>query len=311
MKKFKNFAGKIVDSITQDDDGKNSYFVIKFTDGTKINIVGYISDDKNNKINLKAKTYESSNNSKLYIEENISDYMKKTKKLDESFVSITINIGKDDEVIQTSNLPQSVVGTFDVEVPEDEDVEEVDVESEESEDFDDEESEDFDDEESEDFDDEESEEDFDDEESEDFDDEESYDIEKNDDEESEDEIIEDDEASYDEEDFDEDEDFDDEESEEDFDEDEDFDEVDVESIKDDEEEVIEDDDEEIIDGDIEAVLTNQLLSPEYNRETYKFKENKSGEDFEGVVLGKLSAGNFLFKTEDGIKKAHYSNVYED
>jgi len=54
-----------------------------------------------------------------------------------------------------------------------------------------------------------------------------------------------------------------------------------------------------------------LLSPEFNRENFEFKDEKSEQYFSGIVLGKLSGGYFLFKTEEGIKKVHIKNVIED
>ena len=288
MKKFNQFAGKTIDSISQNDDGNNPYFIIKFTDGAKMNIVGYISDDVSNKINLKAKTYESDNNSKLYIEESITDFMKKTKKIDESFINITVNIGKDD-VLTTSNNDVPPVNTL---INLEDNYDEIDGEE-------DGESEDL-------------------EYDEEYDETEDLEYDEEDDvEESyidsmgsmEDQQQWDDELDYDEEDYDD----DDIEEDEEFDEDEDFDEVDAESINN-KEEVIEDEDEdeEVIGTvDIETILSNQLLSPEFNRENFEFKDEKSEQYFSGIVLGKLSGGYFLFKTEEGIKKVHIKNVIED
>jgi len=312
MKKFNQFAGKTIDSISQNDDGNNPYFIIKFTDGAKMNIVGYISDDVSNKINLKAKTYESDNNSKLYIEESITDFMKKTKKIDESFINITVNIGKDD-VLTTSNNDVPPVNTL---INLEDNYDEIDGEEDgESEDL--EYDEEYD--ETEDL--EYGEEDG---ESEDLEYDEEYDETEDLEYDEEDDVEEsyidsmgsmedqqqwDDELDYDEEDYDD----DDIEEDEEFDEDEDFDEVDAESINN-KEEVIEDEDEdeEVIGTvDIETILSNQLLSPEFNRENFEFKDEKSEQYFSGIVLGKLSGGYFLFKTEEGIKKVHIKNVIED
>jgi hypothetical protein len=329
MKTFKQFVGKTVDTIMQNDDGANSYFIIKFTDGTKMNIVGYISDDEHNKINLKAKTYESKETPKLYIEENITDYMSGTKKLDESFINITVNIGKDDVLTQSIDYPSIdiVSPSYDSSMSSPNDGDKVinllPAEEDEEVDYD---EEDYDEEDA-DFDGEDIDEDeviaeddkkpisyikamSDMNDPHQYEKDEIYDDSDYDGDEDED-VDEDDEDK----DFDEDEDFDEDDEDDedkDFDEDEDFDEVDAVAAEQVDDDIIDDeDDEEVGSEDVETVLSNQLLSPEYNRESFDFKDEKSGKDFSGIVLGKLSGGYFLFKTDDGIKKVHFNNIYED
>jgi hypothetical protein len=46
MNDLKRLEGKIIDSVREDNDGASSYFVIKFEDGTKLNIVSYLNGDK-------------------------------------------------------------------------------------------------------------------------------------------------------------------------------------------------------------------------------------------------------------------------
>jgi hypothetical protein len=72
-----------------------------------------------------------------------------------------------------------------------------------------------------------------------------------------------------------------------------------------------DDEEEIREESMENVLNNQLASPEFNRSVFNFHDTKSNKDFEGVVLAKLSGGNYLFKTDEGVKKIHVDNVHEE
>lgn len=324
MKKFEEFEGKTIKSITQNDDGNNSYFIIKFTDGTKMNIVGYISND-DKKVNLTSKTYESSK-PKTFIEENIQDYMKKLVKLDESFINITVNIDKDFNatVDQTAGDDEAVAGVpaeiektsgeeysfddddYDPDTDYDDDDDELEITKSETE---------FDDDDDDDVEDGESEVEFDDDE--DYDSDTDYDEDEEDDDISEDEDenvhnphrYEDDEDDLEDDDIEDDDDVDD-----DFEEDKDFDEIDAEAstmpAEVDDVDDVDDDEVEVTSDDIQVKLNNQLMSPEFSREEYEFKD-KNGNDYSGIVLAKLAGGFYLFKTIDGVKKIHYDNVYED
>jgi len=46
MADLKKLEGKIIDSLSEDFDGKNSYLIIKFKGGGKLNIVSYIRGDE-------------------------------------------------------------------------------------------------------------------------------------------------------------------------------------------------------------------------------------------------------------------------
>jgi len=46
MDDLKRLEGKIIDSVHEDTDGVNSYFIIKFKDGGKLNITSYLNGDE-------------------------------------------------------------------------------------------------------------------------------------------------------------------------------------------------------------------------------------------------------------------------
>jgi hypothetical protein len=341
MKKFNQFVGKVVHSIVQNDDGKNSYFIIKFDDGSKLNIVGYLSDEEENRVNLVGKPYESAA-PRVFIEESLDDHVNKAVKLDEGFININITVNTDDNthssVITGAPAPTAPVPNepIEAEEPEEVDYDEEEVDYDEEDEYDpdtdyDEDEEELDYEEGEVPDEDEediSAEEIEGEESEEEEEEEEGEYNPDTDYDEDEDISEEGEPTYlqamasmhdphqhESEDYLEDEDdyYD---PDTDYDEDEDFDEdAEIEDAEIEDAEIedaeIDDDEEEVEEESMENALNNQLASPEFNRSVFSFHDTKSNKDFEGVVLAKLSGGNYLFKTDEGVKKIHVDNVHEE